>query len=163
MPRRYDLLLPNGNGASIDEITPEIAEGMRSGMGAAGADDLSSSIAAEAAARSAGITAEAAARTAADAAFALRTTGNNYGDQSGDTFTITSDPGGAFSALSPPFAASAAGTFRLNEDGEYVPTSGFSGAVENWYDLDLADPASLITVGMLPALLTRLGITYPTP
>jgi hypothetical protein len=50
MAKRYDLLLPAGNGASIDEITPEIAEGMRDGMGAAGADDLATETAARVAA-----------------------------------------------------------------------------------------------------------------
>lgn len=123
-------------------------------------------VAAEAAIRAAAdttltnsISAEAVIRAAADAAFALRTTNTNTGDQNGDTFTVTSDSGGTFTALYPKFADE--GKFILNQEGEYEPTPGFSGVIENWEDLDSSEPGTLITVGMLPEILTQLGISIP--
>ena len=163
-----------GDFVSLSNDVEDISEGLSDETAARIAADaslsssLSTSVTAEAATRasadsalSAANAAEAATRLAADAAFALANSGTNSGDQKGDASTVTQGIGGAFSAVVPLPAAS--GSIVLNQAGEYEQAPGFSGVVENWQDLDPLDPSSLITVGMLPALLTRLGITIPTP
>lgn len=153
----FNIKEPEGDGDKNLPFPDTFAADFRDLIEVDSADSVSQEIEAVAD----GLAQEAATRLAADAAFALANSGTNSGDQKGDASTVTQGIGGAFSAVVPLPAAS--GSIVLNQAGEYEQAPGFSGVVENWQDLDPLDPSSLITVGMIPALLTRLGITIPTP